>query len=459
MNEKSINNFDTVLSAPNLPFETVHEEPIEPKEKGSLMDIYFAIILFVLSFLTMRFTDIFAIDWIDTMILIGDILVCAIYVFWHGYTITKHNILLLVFMVIAAIPNAIFTNEGLKMFNFIFIYILQMYWLLSCCGHLSDGKESDWIILDFIVSILQVPLTCFKKAFSFLSSFTLSHISVKTIMMILVGMMVSVPLLIMILPQLLMADGTFNRLFFDIFVNMDQIFSWVFTFILTIPLFLYFYSCTYGNIFCVISTEKLKQKVTDKLENSSRISPVILNTVEVVLCLIYFIFIISTINSIYYTLYEDAEIIYSIYARNGFFELLRITIINFIVLTVIDIYIKKGNLKVHIAVKRILCIETICIICNALFKMGMYIQAYGLTYKRIYSTWLMIVLLGTFALMFYHTIRKGKVILSIVRYACVCFLVLNMLNIDVLIQNVNEKYNNGYYEDVTEFSLMELQDN
>lgn len=439
MCEKSIHSSDTVLNALKMTYKADSDKENNEKKEhsGSVFDFYFALSLLLISFLSVHFMNEYGIDWLHTICLIGNISISAVYVKYRKFIITKQMYMLLAFIFIACIPNAIYTNEILKICNIMFIHILQMYWLLKCCGHLSEGKESDWILFDCFASVMLVPLRYLKKSLSFLTRFSLKQISLKNIMMIFIGILISIPILLIVLSQLFIADDTFSYIFINAFENLDDVVKYFMTFLLSIPLFMYLYSANYGNIYCHPNVTKRKEDLHKYLKNVAKVPAVVLITVEVLLCMVYLIFIFSSLYTIYIHMTSSVSFIFSEFARNGFFELCRITVINLFVLSCIEVFIENSGGKIHVVVKRILCMETVCIIISALFRMYLYINAYGFTYKRIYATWLMIVLFGAFLMILWDTFKKGRVILHIVQFTAVCFLILNFINVDGLVQSSN----------------------
>lgn len=458
MTEKSINSSDTVLSALQIAYKPESEQhEVEDKKDnpGSVIDFYFALGLLIISYLTIHFVDLSNIDWIHTTCMIGNLCISFAYVKYRGFKLKKYDVFLFVFMLVACIPNILFTNNLLKLCNILFIHMLQMYWLLKCCGHLSEEKESDWILYDGFASIFLVPLTCLRKSLSFLTRFSLKRIRLKNLFMIFVGFIISIPLLIIVLSQLFIAEDTFFTLFTNAFQNMDSVVKTFITFMLSIPLFLYYYSATFGNVACQPNTKGVKKKLEFILQKVAKVPSTILVTMEVLLCVVYLLFIGSCLYSIYMHVFSTAEFAYAQYARDGFFELCRITVLNLFVLSFIEIVIEKGFGKLHIFVKRMLCFETVCIIMTALYRMYLYIDAYGFTYKRIYATWLMIVLFGAFVMIFFYTFKKGKVILSITRYAAICFLILNFINVDNLVRRT---YDTSIVSHPKTYDVVDIED-
>lgn len=455
MNEKSINVEDAVLNAPEIAFKANHTKQFKQRlivkeEQGSSFDILISVLLFINSFLFLYFFDIRDFGWQQTVFTLIYLVLGVGYVVGHKIAISKKNMAILVFIVIACIPNALYTNTFLKLCNLVFIHVLQGYWMLRCCGHLMNEKESNWVLYDILIAAVSLPKACVKSAIKFLTTSMFPKVNMRKIGKVILGLFISIPLLLIILPLLIHADTTFQRVFLNMF-NLNFSFTSLKVFILSIPLWLYFYASYYGNACCVLNVKEKKESVQQKLVKLSRFSSIVFTTIEFVLCTVYLVFLISTCFTLSQNLSGiNVPFSYAQYARNGFFELCFITAINFLVFICIELLNEHKDMHLHIIGKRVLCVETICIIITALTRLGMYIQMYGLTYLRIYSTWFMIVLLGAFLLILYHSFKKGPYILHIVRYACVCFLLLNLIHVDYMIETVNETVyeGRGYEENV-----------
>lgn len=106
------------------------------------------------------------------------------------------------------------------------------------------------------------------------------------------------------------------------------------------------------------------------------------------LCGLYVVFIASQLPYFFSAfLGERPEgwLVYSQYARSGFFELCHITAINLSVLTVANLLSKKPRresppLKI---LNCLLSLLTLLLIATALSKMAMYIGVYGLSVRRL----------------------------------------------------------------------------
>ncbi|MFA6948346.1 MAG: DUF4173 domain-containing protein [Eubacteriales bacterium] len=98
------------------------------------------------------------------------------------------------------------------------------------------------------------------------------------------------------------------------------------------------------------------------------------------------------------------------YARRGFFELCGVAVINALVIALISAFSSEDG-KRDITVKRCIIIAlsacTLILIATAISKMALYISFYGLTQKRIYTTWFMLLLAISFILVIIRQCRTA----------------------------------------------------
>lgn len=154
---------------------------------------------------------------------------------------------------------------------------------------------------------------------------------------------------------------------------------------------------------------------------------------------------------------------YAEYAREGFFQLCMVSFINMIIIVFVQLFMNVeksvvSKIKVGIVITYAVC--TLILIATAMSKMALYIESYGLTQKRVYSSWLMIVL----ALLFVVIVVKqfvGK--LNAVALSCavvvVMFAGLALSNVDGMIARYNvDRYLEGSLETVDIRVMKDLGD-
>jgi hypothetical protein len=188
----------------------------------------------------------------------------------------------------------------------------------------------------------------------------------------------------------------------------------------------------------------------------SGVTPVcILYVLFFVLQLKYFI---SAFTGVLPEAYSYAE-----YARKGFFELSVIAVINLLILLLINFLSKQSgeNKPVLLKVYSVLiAVFTILLIATALSKMILYINNYGLTQLRVYTSWFMLLLAVVNVLII---LKQFRFTFNFIKYAVITFVlffgILSFSNVDGNIAKYNIKmYQAGYLNELDVYALCNLSD-
>lgn len=126
------------------------------------------------------------------------------------------------------------------------------------------------------------------------------------------------------------------------------------------------------------------------------------------------------------------ELTYSEYAVQGFGELCAVAGINFTVFSLLHAFTKEH--KALFPMLLALLFATALLLISALYRLILYIDAYGLTFKRILSLWFMGFLIIALVL-FARKLKKPqlKLIRSLAMALVLWYLALSALNIDAVI--------------------------
>ena len=152
---------------------------------------------------------------------------------------------------------------------------------------------------------------------------------------------------------------------------------------------------------------------------------------------------------------------YAQYARQGFFELCSVSVINLVLIVAMVFLIKRGKKGTSVVLKiaaTIFCLCTLVLISTAVAKLIMYIDYYGLTQKRIYAMWLMALIAIVFLLVALgQYLRKLKVVALCFAVTIVMFAGLAVCNVNALCAQYNaDRYLSGSLEtlDVTAMAAL-----
>ena len=233
----------------------------------------------------------------------------------------------------------------------------------------------------------------------------------------------------------------------DIFsFNIAEI---VFYAALAIPVAAYMYGLVSGAVHKK-GTDMIKPEAAEKaVAKLKLLQPETVYITLGTVCGLYLVFILSQ-TPYFFSAFTgrrpEGWLIYSEYARQGFFELCGIAVINLVILTAGNMTSKKQREGSRIlkAFNVAISLITLALIATAFSKMALYIAVYGLTMPRLLPCALMVFM----TVVFIALIALQKWDFSIVRFAlitgAVMFCALCLSNPDALVVRYNTtRYLNG----------------
>ncbi len=201
----------------------------------------------------------------------------------------------------------------------------------------------------------------------------------KNIIQIIIGLLIGIPICIILLSLLSSADMYFNYFIGSILDKVLDLlnieFIWKNIFVISISFIL---------TFSIFINYMLKRDIDVTKTKLLNISSSSISTILILINLVYLLFLFVEISKLTTNfLHLPALYTYSEYAREGFFQLLFITCINFII-TLFILY--KTNLENNKIIKTLLLILislSIVLIFNSYYRMILYISAYTFTILRL----------------------------------------------------------------------------
>ncbi len=198
---------------------------------------------------------------------------------------------------------------------------------------------------------------------------------------VLIGLVAAIPLFVVVLLLLTSADIVFK----DMAENLLSGFRFN-NIMLTVWLVCFMFFACYG-ILVFLSKGSIKEEVKDKRKGE----PLIAIPVATVLSLMYIVF--SCVQIIYLfagNMELPAGYTYAEYAREGFFQLLTVGVLNLVLVLIGLCYFRP-----HKVLKTILTVMSACtfvMLVSSAMRMIIYIQYYYLTFLRILVLWSLLVL-------------------------------------------------------------------
>ena len=194
---------------------------------------------------------------------------------------------------------------------------------------------------------------------------------------VLIGLLISIPLVAVLLTLLSQADMIFGDLmktYFRFKFDFDNAFGIAITFAV-----LYFGS------YCVLRFFS-KKTINEEVIEKRNMEPVIAITVLSIVSVIYLLFSVIQIVYLFWGGVKLPEkYTYAEYAREGFFQLLAVSIINFLMV----LFVNK-RFREHTVLKLLMTVISLCtyiMIASSCTRMLLYIDVYLLTTLRILVLW------------------------------------------------------------------------
>jgi hypothetical protein len=351
---------------------------------------------------------------------------------------------------LTGISYTLYEAPGINLYRSLFLICSFVYYVLHLRRNvLIEGKTSNYLFFDAVNGMWVIPFANYGlwfiqlKGLKSLGSKSQGSKSVESKSVeddeissrwrsskslgIVVGILLLIPLFALLIPLLSRADWGYFSYFMggittgiETFIRSIHLGINIFYFVLAIPVILYLCGLiggTVNHLHCESIAKKQLQTIGDHV---AVIPAATVNTGYIGVILLYGFFIAVQIpyffNVFLYGKLPASFSTVSQYARQGFFELLVIALINLALIYLGRQFCRKGNqtyLKVfHI----ILSVITLLLILSAFSKFGLYVKHYGLTMRRILPCLFLVFL----ALVFLGILVSQFVSFSILRFALIC---------------------------------------
>lgn len=285
--------------------------------------------------------------------------------------------------------------------------------LLTICmllGVIYDTKQ--WNLGKYLGSIVQVcamSLCEVGKPFSDAVWYCKNKLDKKNskYLYLLMGIGITIPLFAIVFILLTSADAVFRNMADHVLANISGGDLYLMTL-----MFLFMAMASYC-IVAYVSKKQIKEEVVD----SRKWEPLIGIPVATILSVLYLVF--SGIQIMYLfmgNMQLPEGYTYAEYAREGFFQLLAVSILN-LVIVLVGLYFFKPS-KVLKTVLTVMSLCTFIMIASSTMRMIIYIQYYYLTFLRILVLWSLLVLFLIFVGVIVYILRED---FPLFRYSLVIF--------------------------------------
>lgn len=298
-----------------------------------------------------------------------------------GFSYKKDSWFYLAAIMLLGISNCLTTSPYLLFMNKTGIFLLCFILMLH-----TAYTDRDWNFTKYFLAVFETLaycITCLFRPFSDYSSYFCGKKREKyerksNAAPIILGIAIAIPLMFVITALLVSADVVFGNMVKNVFFSFDFNFINGFN-IIRIVITVFF--CSYA----VLAALSLKT-VNEETESKNNHEPITAIIITGALSFIYLIF--SSIQILYLFLGNmqlPSDYSYAEYAREGFFQLLIVCILN-LILVLICLQLFKES-KILKAILTIISLCTYIMIASSAFRMIMYINAYNLTFLRVFVLW------------------------------------------------------------------------
>lgn len=322
------------------------------------------------------------------------------------------------------------------------IFLVAAYWTLVITeGLLWKGQTSSWILLDSWNGLIALPILNFLCQIRLIfQTFSEKREEKQDWRMVLLGILISIPALLVIIPILSRADTGFRSLVDTVLDALGEDF-WILIWrgIVGILLGAFMFGTLYGGVYKRHVKEEACIRFHEESGRIFRFVPdIAVLTFGMIVSAVYVLFIglqARYLFSAFFGILPEAYT-YAQYARQGFFELCVIALLNASFLTAMNGCAKTPRRKNRglLLENGILGALTLLLLATAASKLGMYIVAYGFTVKRCISSVFLIWLFLVFILVLIYQKKDIPLIRWAVFAGAVFFTLLCVLPVEQIIE-------------------------
>lgn len=424
-------------------------EPVEKIKKvlhAEKRDGVFALLIFASVFVFIDFAVFHGFNFGFTLSFIVMFAVFTAYL-WNGKT--RPSLFSCLCGLLSLAGSVTFTLSRDVFVNFIMVFLVAALFTIYAFGISASFRSKEGsakMLLDMLHGTAVSPFGNISPVMKAVSSSTSKN---KNLTYGLIGAALSIPVLLVIVPLLVSGDAAFRGLISAIGMNIGEYVAVLFLAIIFAP-YVFSYAFTRKNALD-------KKTDAEVLHKSFRFAP---SAVSVsFLCVISATYLIYLFSQLAYffsafsgILPEGYEYSASVYAREGFFEMFAICVINMALICAVNLFTKKESSgKPSAALKAVECfisLFSLLILITAISKMVLNIEVFGLSKYRFLVSLFMLMLAVIIAFFVLHIfLPKISYMQPIILICSALFIACAFADMDNLVSlyNVNA-YANGKIE-------------
>jgi hypothetical protein len=363
--------------------------------------------------------------------------------FGFGYVRNKRALLLLAPIAILLFDIVYFSNEFTEVVGTLLLLVLSLLFVILVTLGIKEKKFYFRAIPWFknIENIVSTPLEKIGKIFSDIVQ-SIQGVRSTMTKKIVLGILISLPLVGIFIALFAKAD--------PIFLDIVSKFALPDTNFWFLPH--YFRVIVLSTILCSILYIVLDERhaLEEKISAVKKFDPVIVNIILLIINSVFLLFVVIQIRYLFGSANYvfSNNLTYAQYARNGFFELVKVMIVSGLLLTaILRPFLSHNYSTVTKFLKLLLVAQVLVVAFSALRRMYLYQEMYGFTALRLHVEWFIYFSIATFLIIAYFVIsKKGfrEYWYTILIFGTISLVVVCSLNVDLLVAKKNvERAANG----------------
>ena len=359
----------------------------------------------------------------------------------NGKIINKKGLVWSIPIIALSFTYFIFNNE---LFQFLNAVAICMLWLIMCISVTKTDLKLKELITNMF-SLIAGAFEHIETAMRGIKDVIKQEDGEKSkkSRTLIKALIITVPVAIVVVFLLASADSIFSNLFsgigdaLDKLIGNESIPETLARIILIIMIFAYMAGFMHN-----IAGRKTEENIGEVDKKRKNLDAVTIGMMFIILDIVYLIFCAIQVVYLFTKAGMPNGMTYADYARQGFFQLMIVTFINFAIL--LWVYTKKSDNLNKFQTNFIKSMEVLMEICtqiiivSAFYRMFLYEQAYGYTYSRLFVYFILSV--EFIFMMFVIAYTLGKKI-NLVKWGLIigttAYMVLNYINVDVVIAKNN----------------------
>lgn len=343
----------------------------------------------------------------------------------------------------------------------LFFAVFALYGVFAALCYTDCEKSRHGIIYSVINTLIVAPFAFLTEPFRSYGKYCSENDKKGPNKQVLVGIAISVPVLLVVIPLLISSDTAFEGLMVSLFSGIGTLIAKILLgVLLAVFLFALLFALKKG-----LQKQEFKPNSNTDYRNLPAATAV---TLFSILSVFYAVYLFSQLAYFFSAfsgiLPEGYALTPANYARRGFFELCGVCSINFGLIALITGLSRRTDTgKIPLSVRitaTVICVFSVIFTATALSKMLLYIGFYGLTRLRLLTSAFMILLALLFVgVVIYLYLKKFPISKYIIAVLAVSALAVGFLDVDRTVAFYNvENYKSRELEEIDVSHLRSLSD-